>query len=68
MPTEPEFGDEPIPPPTREEERIEAWEHWHQRARELEVKNYELKNSSATARSAGGGCSRRWRTLGHGSR
>ena len=31
------MDDEPLPPPTPEEEKAEAWEYWHQRARKLEV-------------------------------
>lgn len=29
-------GDEPLDPPTEEEQRAEAWEYWHQRANTLE--------------------------------
>jgi hypothetical protein len=32
MDQEPDYGDPPLPPPTREEEEAEAWEYWHQRA------------------------------------
>lgn len=36
------FDDEPLPPPTREEEEGDAWEYWHQRAIKLEAERHEL--------------------------
>jgi hypothetical protein len=38
MDQEPDIGDEPLPPPTPEEEEAEAWEYWHQRAHVAEEK------------------------------
>ena len=37
MDQEPDIGDDPLPPPTPEEERAEAWEYWHQRATKFET-------------------------------
>lgn len=37
MPQEPDYGDEPLPPPTEEEQRGDAWEYWHERATKLEA-------------------------------
>lgn len=35
--TPPDDGDEPLPPPTQEEQEAEAWEYWHQRAEMLQA-------------------------------
>jgi hypothetical protein len=42
MDQEPDYGDEPLSPPTPEEEHAEAWEYWHQRACRLEAINADL--------------------------
>lgn len=34
---EPDIGNEPTPPATPEQERIDAWEYWHQRAMKFEA-------------------------------
>jgi hypothetical protein len=43
MDQEPDYGDEPLPPPTPEEERIEAWEYWHQRAHRFETALHQIR-------------------------
>jgi hypothetical protein len=42
MDQEPDIGPEPLPPPTREEQEAEAWEHWHQRAVRFEAALYQI--------------------------
>lgn len=44
MDQEPDYGDPPLPPPTREEEEAEAWEYWHQRTLMLEGALFRLSN------------------------
>jgi hypothetical protein len=43
--TEPDFGDEPLPLLTKEEEETEAWEYWHERALHAEGLVAELQGA-----------------------
>lgn len=41
MPQEPDYGDPPLDPPTREEQEADAWEYWHQQAIKLEAELHD---------------------------